>query len=99
LDEYFLKSPIELRSLNSVVALDELPISTANLNAVSLEAAGILKPGQAIGGSEMSKSTSDVGLLELLSLGIDLMSNLSSETNVVVKHSPFVRHLILEDFA
>jgi hypothetical protein len=41
-----------------------LPTSTVNPNAVSSEAAGILDPGQAIGGFEMSKSTSDTGSLK-----------------------------------
>jgi hypothetical protein len=70
LDEHFPKSPVESRSLNSVVALDELPTSAANPNAVSSEAIGILEPGQAIGGFEMSKSTSDAGSLESLSSGM-----------------------------
>jgi hypothetical protein len=106
LDEHFPKSPVESRPLNSAVAHDELPTSTANPNAVSLEAAGILDPGQAIGGFKMSKSTSDTGSLESQSLSTDLTSNLSSETDVAVinlpdaaKHSPLVRRLILNDFA
>ena len=45
LDEHLPKSPVESRSLNSVVALNELIISVANLNAVFSEAAGILEPG------------------------------------------------------
>jgi hypothetical protein len=106
LDEHFPKSPVESRPLNSAVAYDELPTSTANPNAVSSEAAGILDPGQAIRGFEMSKSTSDTGSLESLSLGTDLTSNLSSETDVAVinlpdavKHSTFTKRLILDDFA
>jgi hypothetical protein len=45
LDEYFPKSPVELRPLNSVIARDELLTSLVNLNAVSLEAIGILDSG------------------------------------------------------
>jgi hypothetical protein len=106
LDEHFPKSPVESRPLNSAVAHDELPTSTANPNAVSSEAAGILDPGQAIGGFEMSKSTSDTGSLESLSSGTDLTSNLSSETDVAVinlpdavKHSTFTKRSILDDSA
>jgi predicted RNA-binding protein associated with RNAse of E/G family len=52
----------------------------------------------------MSKSTSNIGLLELLSLYMDLISHLSSKANIIdidlldaVKQSPFIRRLILND--
>ena len=106
LDEHFPKSPVESRPLNSAVAHNELLTTTANPNAVSSEATGIFDPGQAIGGFEMSKSTSNTGSLESLSSSTDLTSNLSSETDVAVidlpdaaKHSPLVRRSILDDFA
>jgi hypothetical protein len=108
LDEYFPKSAINSSPYTPVVwpyapkALTA-PLS-ASPNAVSIEVAGSLNPNQAIGGLEMSKLTSSIGSLELLSSYMDLTSHLSSEANIMdidlldaVKQSPFARRLILNN--
>jgi hypothetical protein len=108
LDKYFPKSAIDSSPHTPVVwshapeALTAPP--SADPNAVSTEVAGSLDPDQAIGGFEMSKSTSSTGSLESLSSCTELTSYLSSETDIAdtdlpdaVKQSPFARRLILDD--
>jgi hypothetical protein len=110
LDEYFPKSAIDSSPYTPVVwphapkALTAPP--SAGPNAVSTEVAGSLDPDQAMGGLEMSKSTSSTGSLESLSSCTDLTSHLSSEADIVdidlpdaVKQSPFARRPILDDSA
>jgi hypothetical protein len=105
---YFPKSTIDSSPLAPMVpshapeALTAPP--SAGPNAVSTEVAGSLDPDQAIGGFEMSKSTSSTGSLESLSSCTDLTSYLSSETDIAdidlpdaVKQSPFARRSILND--
>jgi hypothetical protein len=106
LNKHFPKSSVKSRPLNSVVAYNELPTSTANLNTVSSKAAGILDPGQAIKGFEMFKLIFNTRSLKSLSLGTDLTSNLSSKTNVIVinlldavKHNTFTKRSILNNSA
>ena len=108
LDEYFPKSAIDSSPLTPVVwphAPEPLTAPpSAGSNAVSTEVAGNLDPDQAIGGFEMSKSTSSTGSLESLSSCTDLTSHLSSDTDIVdnalpdaVKQRPFARRSILDD--
>jgi hypothetical protein len=87
LDKYFPKSAIDSSPYTPVVWPHAPEALTAPLsagpNAVSIEVAGSLDPDQAIGGLEMSKSTSSMGLLESLSLYMDLTSHLSSEADIM----------------
>jgi hypothetical protein len=108
LDKYFPKSAIESSPYIPVVwshtpkALTAPP--STGPNAVSIEVTGSLDPDQAIGGFEISKSTSSTGSLELLSSYMDRTSYLSSVTDITdidlpdtVKQSPFARHAILNN--
>jgi hypothetical protein len=87
LDEYFLKSAIDSSPYTPMVwphapkALTAPPSTSPN--AISIEVVGSLDPNQAIGSLEMFKLTSSIGLLESLSLYIDLISHLSSEANII----------------
>jgi hypothetical protein len=108
LDKYFPKSAINLSPYIPIVwpyAPKALTASlSTGLNTVFIEVVSSLNPNQAIGSLEISKLIFSMGLLESLSLYIDLISYLSSKANIIdinlldaVKQSPFIRRLILNN--